>query len=108
MERNLGDAITLDFTTHNPLTGQVSNADALPTSQVFEDNTDAPILTPVVINRGLVGDYRLTFVASAANGFELSRSYNVVTQAVVNGITAKARIATFIITSPARRATFRI
>ena len=96
MARSLDDVITLDFTTHNPLTGQIQNADALPTSQVFEDITDVPILTPVVVQRGaLVGNYRLTFVASAANGFEVDVSYNVIVTAIVAAITAKARIASF-------------
>ena len=96
MARKIGDSITLDFTTHNPVTGQVQDADVLPTSQVFEDATDIPILTPVVTKRGvLLGDYRLTFVASAANGFEVDKSYNVVVAATVAGVTAKARIASF-------------
>ena len=96
MARKLGESITLDFTTHNPNTGQVQNADFLPTSGVFENATDIPILTPIVTQRvGLVGDYRLTFVASAANGFEVDKSYNVVVTATVNGIMAKSRIASF-------------
>lgn len=108
--RYLGDTITYDFTTGNPLTGQVQDADALPTAQVFEDDNDVPVLAPVVVSRvGLVGNYRLTFDATAANGFEVGGSYNVIAQAVVAGITAKARIASFRIESPARaRAVFRI
>ena len=96
MARKLGDSITLDFTTHNPITGQVQDADALPASEVFEDATDTPILTPTVTKRvGLTGDYRMTFVASAANGFEVDKSYNVIVTATAAGITAKARIASF-------------
>lgn len=92
----LGQAITRDFTCHNPLTGQVSDTDVLPTSQVFEDATDIAILTPAVTKRvGLTGNYRLTFVASAANGFEVDKSYNVIVTATVAGITAKSRIASF-------------
>ena len=96
MARKLDETITLDFTTHNPITGQVSDADFLPTCEVFEDTTDIPILTPVVTKRvGLTGDHRVSFVASAANGFEINKSYNVVATATVAGVTAKARIDTF-------------
>lgn len=92
----INETITRDFTTHNPVTGNVSDADFLPTCQVFEDATDIPILTPVVTKRvGLTGDYRLTFVASAANGFEVDKSYNVIVTATVAGVTAKATLESF-------------
>ena len=92
----LGQTITKDFTCHNPVTGQVQDADALPTSEVFEDTTDTPILTPTVTKRvGATGNYRLTFTASAANGFEVDKSYNVIVAATVSGITAKSRVASF-------------
>jgi len=94
----LGDIITRDFTTHDPLSGQVSDADVLPTCDVFEDMTDVPMLSPVVTKRaGLVGDYRVTFSCTSANGFEIDKSYNVIVTATVNGVTAKSRIASFYI-----------
>ena len=96
MDVILGRTVTLDFTTHNPLSGQVSDADALPTSEVFENATDTPILIPAVTKRvGATGNYRLTFIASTANGFEVDKSYNVIVTATVAGITAKSRIASF-------------
>lgn len=101
MDVVLGQSPTLDFTVHDPLTGQVSNADILPTCQVFENATDVPILAPLVVNRaGLVGNYRTTFAATALNGFEYGKSYNVVVTATVTGIVAKSRIAVFTIESP--------
>ena len=100
MDVILGQQVTLDFTTHNPLTGQVSDADALPTCQVFEDITDVPILTPVVTKRGaLTGNYRVTFIASATNGFEVGKAYNVIADALVATIQAKSRIGSFILAS---------
>lgn len=96
MARKLGESITLDFTTHNPITGQVQDADLLPTCQVFEDATDIPILIPAVTKRvGEIGDYRLTFVASTANGFEVNKSYNVIAEATVVGVTAKVKLESF-------------
>lgn len=98
MDVILGQSVILDFTTHNPLTGQISDADALPTCEVFEDTTDAPILTPTVTKRsGKTGDYRVSFDATAANGFEVGKSYNVIAEATVSSITAKARIESFIL-----------
>lgn len=96
MARRLGESITLDFTVHNASTGQVQDADFLPTAEIFEDDTDVAILTPIVTKRvGWLGDYRLTFVASTANGFEVNKSYNVVVTCIVAGVTAKARISSF-------------
>ena len=102
MDVILEQIVTLDFTTHDPLSGQISDADCLPTCEVFENNTDIPILGPVVTRRlARIGNYRVTFTASAANGFEIGKSYNVIVEATVNAITAKARIAAFIIASRA-------
>ena len=96
MARRLNDNITLDFTTHNPTTGDVSDADSLPICEVFEEASDTPILTPTVVKRsGKTGDYRVTFVADNANGFEENKAYNVIATVVVGGKTAKARIASF-------------
>jgi hypothetical protein len=109
--RKLGDRITFDFTTHNPVTGQVTDADVIPTCEVFEDDTDIPILTPTVVKRvAKTGNYRLTFLATAANGFELDKSYNVIAIATVAGITAKARVGSFAIEefAAASSAVFRV
>ena len=96
--RKIGDTLTFDFTVHNPSNGSVSDADSLPTCEVFEDLNDTPILTPVVVKRsGRVGDYRVSF--STATGFAVGNSYNVVATVVVSSITAKARIASFVLDS---------
>lgn len=98
MDVALGQSPTIDFTTHNPVTGMVSDADVLPTCEVFEDTTDVALAAPTVVKRtGKTGNYRVTFAATAANGFEVDKAYNVVVQATVGGVTAKSRIATFII-----------
>jgi len=100
MDVILGQQVAVDFTTHNPLTGQVSDADALPTCEVFENTTDIPILTPTPTKRvGKTGNYRVTFEATAANGFEIGKSYNVIVQATVSGVTAKSRVGVFIISA---------
>lgn len=101
MDIVLGQSPTFDFTCHDPLTGQVSDADVLPICQVFENDTDVPILIPLVVGRaGLLGNYRVTFAATALNGFEQGKSYNVVVTATVAAVTAKSRIAVFSIATP--------
>jgi hypothetical protein len=92
----LGDTITYDFTTHNPTTGQLQDADFLPTCAIFVEDSDTPMMTPVPIRRvGYPGTYKVTFVASAANGFAGSLSYNLDVIATVKGVQATSRIAEF-------------
>jgi len=92
----LGDLIVLDFTVHNPTTGNVSDADELPTCEVFEGDDDVSILSPEVVKRaGKIGDYRVSIIGSTGNGFEVGRSYNVIARAVAAGVTAKSRIGCF-------------
>lgn len=98
--RKLGDTIILDFTTHNPSTGAVSDTDEVPTCEVFEGEIDLAILSPAVAKRvGKTGNYRVSIEATTDNGFEVGKSYNVIVSATVNGIPAKARIATFTLDS---------
>ncbi len=98
MYRKLADIITLDFTTHLPTTGGVSDADALPTVEVFEDDTDTTLAGATVTKRvGKTGNYRVAVVATTANGFEVGKSYNVVVTAIVGTITAKAVVGSFFI-----------
>jgi hypothetical protein len=100
MNIKLNQTATFDFTTHDPYTGQVSDADVLPVCDIFEDATDVSMLSPLVVKRvGHLGNYRVSFDATAANGFELDKSYNMIATAIVSGVTAKSRIAEFSIPS---------
>ena len=88
--RKLGDLITFDFTTHNPSTGMVQDADSLPTCKVFKDDNDSAILIPTVIKRiGETGDYKVSIEGTVGNGFEVGRTYNVIVSVTVNFISAK-------------------
>ena len=98
--RKLGDTIVFDFTTHDPETGEVSDADITPTCEVFEDTDDTELLAPTITKRtGKTGDYRVSIEATTPNGFEIGKNYNVIVSATVNDIPAKARIATFTLES---------
>lgn len=98
--RKLGDTIILDFTTHNPVTGYVQDADSLPTCEVFEDENDTAILTPIVTKRdSKTGDYRVSIVTTTANGFAVGSSYNIIVFAIVGYVPAKGRIGSFTLDS---------
>lgn len=86
-----------DVTTHDPATGAVTDADSAPTFSVFEEATDTPIVADATMTKrtSLTGDYRGTFTASAANGFEAGKWYNVVATAIVDSVTAKQTIMQF-------------
>ncbi len=106
MYRKLADVITLDFTVHLPTTGAVSNADALPTVQVWEDASDTALpdvggvpVAIVTLRVGTTGNYRVVVTATTANGFEVGKSYNVVVTAIAGGVTAKAVVGSFFIDS---------
>ena len=109
MDIILGQTVTIDFTTHNPLTGQVQDCDFLPVIQIFEDATDIPIVTPTAVRRlAQIGDYRVTFTVTAALGYHRNSSYNVIATATVAGITAKGRIQDFSLVTQTAGAVFTV
>ncbi len=96
----LNEVVHFDAVTHNPSTGAVTDADSSPTWSVFEENTDTAILSGSMTKRSaLTGDYRASFTASAANGFELGKFYSVVCQATVVGVTGKLVAIAFRVTA---------
>jgi hypothetical protein len=96
----LGQTITVDFTTAAPTTGAAATASAV-TVRVFEDANDTAILTPAATERsGYAGNYRAQVACTTANGFEAGKSYNVVVEATVDGVTARAVVASFVLGPP--------
>lgn len=90
MNPSLNETITIDFATHAPTTGAVTDADSTPTVEVFEDANDTPIHTPTATKRtSKTGNYRVQVACTAGNGFEVGKSYNVVVSATVGGVTGK-------------------
>lgn len=97
MNMLLGRTFIKDFICHTTA-GQVSDADSLPTAEVFEDESDTSIYTPTVSKRtSKTGDYRVAVPLLLANGFEVGKCYNIIVTATVGGITSKAVIGTFTI-----------
>lgn len=88
----IDEVVTFDVVTHNPFTGDVSDADSAPTFAVYEDTTDTDIGVGGNMTKrtSLTGNYRGSFTASAANGFEAGKWYSVIVSATVVSTSAKA------------------
>ncbi len=93
----IDEIVFFDARVHNPATSGLVNADSTPTFDVFEENTDTPILANQAMTQrtGLTGKYRGSFVASLANGFEAGKWYTVDIKATVSGVTDSAVAAWF-------------
>lgn len=87
----IDEVVTFDVVTHNPFTGDVSDADAAPTFAVYEDTTDTDVGVGGNMTKrtSLTGNYRGSFTASAANGFEAGKWYSVIVSATVVSTAAK-------------------
>lgn len=94
----IDEVVHFDVVTSNPSTGAASDADSTPTFAVYEEATDTDILggpTNLTKRTSLTGNYRGTFTASAANGFEAGKWYSVVASATVNSVAGKAVAMSF-------------
>ncbi len=83
------DLLTFYVNTHSPSTGGAVDADAAPSYRVYEDETGTPLLTGTMAkldDANTVGFYSEQITLSAANGFELGKSYAVRVLATVGGV----------------------
>lgn len=90
---NINDAITFTINTHSVLTGEQSDADSDPTYRVYEDETGTPILTGVMTkldDAATLGFYSERIQLTAANGFEVGKSYTIRIVATVASVTGAA------------------
>jgi hypothetical protein len=95
MNPYLEETIYFDLVTSSA-SGAAADADVLPTAEVFEDATDTTVVALTVVKRASkTGNYRVGIACTAANGFELNKSYNVVGTAVVGGNTGKDVLGRF-------------
>jgi hypothetical protein len=68
----------------------LTDADFLPTWRVYEDETGAALLNgtmTILDNANTTGFYSELIACTAANGFEVNRSYNLYIEATVDGDT---------------------
>jgi hypothetical protein len=83
-------AMTFCCNTHDPTTGAATDADSAPSYRVYEDETSTPILTGTMAlldGSNTVGFYSEQITLSAANGFEVGKSYSLYVAAAVGGVT---------------------
>ena len=89
-EVEIGDNLVFSITTHDPDTGVLTDADAVPSYRVYEDETGTAILTGNMAkldDANTTGFYTETITCSAANGFENGKTYSVYIEATVDGDT---------------------
>lgn len=85
----INDWLTFAVNTHTASTGAATDADAVPTYRVYEDETATPILTGSMAkldDAGTTGFYSERIQLTAANGFETGKSYTIYISATVGSI----------------------
>lgn len=96
------DKIFVYINTHDPATGNESDADVLPIYRIYEEGTDAPILTGTFAkldDTNTTGFYFASEDLLSASGFENSKNYSIRISAQVNGITG-VKVLSFILKDP--------
>jgi len=100
----IGDDLVFGITTHDPDTGELTDADAAPIWRLYENETGVPILTGTMAkldDAGTTGFYTELIECTAGNGFNDRMTYSVYITAMVDGDTggicyafkAKAEVA---------------
>lgn len=83
----IDDFLTFVCNTHDPETGEATDADSVPTYRIYEDETATPILTgsmALLDSVNTAGFYSERIQMTAANGFEAGKSYNIYISATVS------------------------
>jgi len=92
-EVEIGDSLVFSICTHDPDTGVLTDADAVPDYWVYEDETGVSInaSTPLadvmakLDDAHTTGFYTESITCSAANGYENGKSYTIYIEATVDG-----------------------
>jgi hypothetical protein len=93
------DVLTFYAVTTRFDTGAATDADSVPTYRVYEEETGTPLLTgsmALLDSGNTAGLYSEQITLSAANGFEVGKSYSIYKEATVNGIVG-ATVESFVI-----------
>jgi len=83
----IGDNLVFSVTTHDPDTGVLTDAAAVPSYRIYEDETAAPILTGNMAkldDDNTTGFYTELIACTVANGFEAGKTYTVYIEATVD------------------------
>ena len=82
--------LTFSVNTHHPTTEAATDADALPTYRVYEDETSTPILTGTMAkldDAGTLGFYSATLACLSSLGYEDGKTYTIYVPTIVTGVT---------------------
>lgn len=88
----IGDNLTFSVTCHDPDTGVLTDADAVPDYWIYEDETGVSINTNTPLadvmakldDAHTTGFYTETIACTAANGFEVGKTYTIYIEATVD------------------------
>jgi len=105
-EVELGDNLTFSICTHDPDTGVLTDADAVPDYWVYEDETGVSInantpdedVMAKLDDAHTTGFYTETLACTTGNGYEVGKTYTVYIEATVSsdkgGISYAFKVAT--------------
>jgi hypothetical protein len=85
----IDDYLTFPVNTHTPSTGAATDADAVPTYRVYEDDTGTPIENGSLAkldDANTTGFYVLRIQLDAGTGYEVGKSYTIYISATVGAI----------------------
>jgi len=90
--RNIGELLTFAVNTHSASTGAATDADAVPSYRVYEDESGTAILTGSMAkldDTNTTGFYseQLTLSGTPGNGFEAGKCYSIYISAAVGSVT---------------------
>ncbi len=88
-EVEISDNLVFTVPTHDPTTGALTDADAVPDYWVYEDETGTAILNSVMAkldDANTTGFYSELIACSEANGFETGKTYTIYIEATVGGV----------------------
>lgn len=83
----IGDSLTFSVATHDPDTGVLTDAAAVPSYEVYEEDGDTVVLSGNMSKRKAANDGRYVgkLACTAANGLEHGKAYTIEIVATVNG-----------------------
>ena len=86
----LGDNLVFSICTHDPDTGVLTDADAVPAYRIYEAETGTAILNDNMAkldDANTTGFYTELIACTTGNGFELGKSYTIYIEATVSSDT---------------------
>lgn len=99
----IDDLLTFTVNTHDVATGAAADAGSVPTYRVYENETGTAILTGSMAkldDANTIGFYSEQLTLSAANGFEVGKSYSIYVAATVNSVAATQSFNFKVIAAP--------